>query len=373
MPGKRDKGMGIDRRTLLGGLAAAPVLLGASGPVAAEGLQRVAGQAGMAFGAAVRASQLFADEAFRMAVTRECGTITPEIELKWAYIEPAQGHLDFADADRLAAFAASTGKAMHGHALLWDQSIPGWAAEAMADRPDWAIVRRFLASAIPRFGGVVRAWDVVNEPMEMGHRMDGLRPSAFLRAFGPDYIRRALDDAHRLAPDALLCINEYGMDYDLPAERDRRYLFLRLLEGLKKAGAPIGGVGLQAHLHLDRQPAFREQVLADFLNELGGLGLQVRISEMDIQEADGTLPMAERDRRIAEAVRRYLDVAVDNRAVGSIGCWGLSDRYSWLTAPMGGKAVGLNRGLPLDSDLRPKPMQAAIAAAFARRARTHIG
>jgi endo-1,4-beta-xylanase len=369
MPGERDEGMMIGRRALLGALAAVPLL----GAGAAGGLQDVAGRAGMLFGAAVRANQLFADADFRAAVTRECGSITPEIELKWAYVEPAQGQLGFTDADRLAAFAGATGKAMHGHALLWDQSIPDWARQALADQPDWALVKRFLSSTIPRFGAVAHSWDVVNEPMDMGHRMDGLRVSPFLRAFGPDYIRRALEDAHLFAPHALLCINEYGLDYDLPDERDKRYLFLKLLEGLKKAGAPIGGVGLQAHLHLDRQPYFREQALADFLNELGGLGLQIRISEMDVQEADGTLPMAERDRRIAEAARRYLDVAADNRAVGSIGCWGLSDRYSWLTAPMGGTAVGLNRGLPLDSDLRPKPMRAAIAGAFARRAQVNIG
>jgi endo-1,4-beta-xylanase len=108
-------------------------------------------------------------------------------------------------------------------------------------------------------------------------------------------------------------------------------------------------------------------VLAEFLNELGGLGLQVRISELDVKEADTALPAAERDRRVADAVQRYLDVALDNRAVGSVTCWGLSDRYSWLSAPGGG--AGLNRGLPLDSNLKQKAMYRAISEAYARRNR----
>ena len=353
----------LGRRAVLAGVAGLPLLAAAS----AGGMQDRAGRAGMLFGAAATAAHLGSDAAFRAAITRECGSITPEIELKWAYLEPAQGHLDFADADRLASFAASTGKTMHGHALLWHKSIAPWAADALSGQPDWAIVRRFLSSVIPRYGNVTRTWDVVNEPMDMGHRMDGLRPSPYLLAFGPDYIRRALEDARLFAPKVALFVNEFGLDYDLPWERDKRYLFLKLLERLKTAGAPIDGVGLQAHLDLSHQSAFSEKVLADFLNALGGLGLQIRISELDVKEADIALSVAERDRRVADAVQRYLDVALDNRAVGSVTCWGLSDRYSWL-APPGGKA-GLNRGLPLDGDLRPKAMYHAVSGAYARRSR----
>lgn len=360
----------LSRRSVLAAAAALPLIAAApAGAVpdraSGAGMRERAGRAGMQYGAAVRASTLTTDADFRAAILRECSLITPEIELKWAYLEPERGHLDFADADRLASFAAAGNKAMHGHALLWHKSIAPWAADALSGQPDWTIVHRFLASVIPRYGEVIRTWDVVNEPMDMGHRMDGLRPSPYLQAFGPDYIRRALEDARLFAPKATLFLNEFGLDYDLPWERDKRYLFLKLLEGLKKAGAPIGGVGLQAHLDLAHQPAFREAVLADFLNELGGLGLQIRISELDVREADTGLPLAERDARVADAVRRYLDVALDNRAVGSITCWGLSDRYSWLDAP--GDASARNRGLPLDTTLRPKSMYRAISEAYARR------
>ncbi len=353
----------LGRRAVLAGVAGLP-LLAATGASCAS-LQDRAGRAGMLFGTATTAAHLADDADFRAAVDCECGSITPEVELKWAYLERAQGQLDFTDADRLASFAATSGKKMHGHALLWHRSIAPWAAEALAAQADWAIVHRFLASVMPRYGGVTKTWDVVNEPIDVGHRADGLRPSPFLQTFGPAYIRRALEDARLFAPEATLFINEFGMDYDLPWERGKRRLLLKLLEGLKAAGAPIDGVGLQAHLDLSRPDAFREQVLADFLNEIGALGLQVRISELDVKEADTALPVAERDRRVGDAVRRYLDVALDNRAVGSVTCWGLSDRYSWLD-PAGGRA-GLNRGLPLDSDLRRKPMYEAIAEAFARR------
>jgi endo-1,4-beta-xylanase len=352
---------GWSRRAVLAGAAGLPLLGFAPG----EAMKDRANRAGMLFGAAVRASDLRTDAAFRAAVTRECSIVTPELELKWAWLEPQRGQLSFTDADQIASFAAATGKAMHGHALLWHLSIAPWAAAALAAQPDWMIVRRFLASVIPRYGEVARTWDVVNEPMDMGHRADGLRPSPYLQAFGPDYIRRALDDARMYAPKAKLFINEFGLDYDFPVERDKRYLLLKLLEGLKKAGAPIDGLGIQAHLELAKQDRFDPKVLARFLNDIGSLGLEIRISELDVKEADGTLPVGARDAKVADAVRRYLDVAMANRAVGTISCWGLSDRYSWLEPP-GGKA-GANRGLPLDAALAPTPMYRAIADAYGLR------
>ncbi|QNA83288.1 endo-1,4-beta-xylanase [Sphingomonas sp. So64.6b] len=351
----------FSRRSVLAGVAAVPLV--AAVPVGSPTLQEAAGRAGMLFGAAMRANVIASDAALRTAVARECGVITPELELKWAWIEPQQGRFVFRDADRIAAFASTTGKTMHGHALLWHQSIPPWVAQVLADRPDWTIMRRFMAAVMPRYAATVRTWDVVNEPMEMGHRMDGLRPSPFLQAFGPDYIHRALDEARQAAPRATLFINEYGLSHDLPWQRDKRYLLLKLLEGLKRAGAPVDGVGIQAHLELVDQSSFRERVLADFLDELGNLGLQVRISELDVKEADLTATVPVRDRRVADAVGAYLDVALDNRAVGSVTCWGLTDRYSWLDE---GRNVG-NRGLPLDRDFVPKPVYDAIRRAFERR------
>lgn len=345
----------------MAGAAALPLMGFAPG----EAMKDRAGRADMLFGAAVRASHLRADADFRAAIERECSVITPELELKWAWLEPLRGQLSFTDADQIASFAARTGKAMHGAALLWHLSIAPWAAEALADNPDWMIVRRFIASVIPRYGEVTTTWDVINEPMDMGHRMDGLRPSPYLAAFGPDYIRRALEDARTFAPKARLFVNEFGLDYDFPVERDKRYLLLKLLEGLKKSGTPIDGLGMQAHLELAKQDRFDAKVLAQFFDDIGSLGLEIRISELDVKEADGTLPVAARDARVADAVRRYLDVAMANRAVGTIGCWGLSDRYSWLEPP-GGK-VGANRGLPLDGALRPKPMYHAISEAYALR------
>ena len=362
----------MTRRAAVCGALAAPFV--ASAVVARSSaeppiptLQEIAGDAGMLFGSAASADPLARDSTYRTALARQCGILTPEFQLNWNIVEPARGRLDFTGADAIASFAKATSKTIHGHSLIWHLGIPGWGADALAEQPDWGLVRRFMASVVPRYADVAGSWDVVNEAIEpLDGRSDGLRASPYLKAFGADYVRRAFEDAHTLAPKALLFLNEYGLEYDFPEEAQRRSALLRLLESLRRSGAPIAGLGVQGHLDLAKQDRFNGRVVADFLNEVGSLGLQVRISEFDVKEADVTLPIPRRDQLVADAAERFLDVALANRAVGSVTSWGISNRYSWLNQPN-----LINRGLPLDSDFAPSPLYGVLARAFAGRAVGH--
>ena len=362
------------REFFVGGAAAALAATPVPGRAAVPTLASAAAGSGRFSGAAVRFSQLSADPAYRDLVHRECSSITPELELKWAAAEPARGALSLAAVDDIAGFARASGKRVYGHTLLWDESVPPWAVEPLL-AGDWEPLRLYIASVVPRLGDVVDIWDVVNEPIETGHRDDGLRPNVFLRGFGPDYIARALETARLFQPGAKLMLNEYGLEYALAVEDDRRYHFLRLLERLRAAGAPLDGIGLQAHLDL-RKGTVDQARIGAFLDAVAGMGLAIVVTELDVREADYAADPATRDRAVADEVRRYLDAVLARPGVLGVSTWGLSDRYSWLAvgpgdlAPWGdawrdGTSPGLNRGLPFDSDLRPKPMHDALVAALA--------
>ena len=103
-----------------------------------------------------------------------------------------------------------------------------------------------------------------------------------------------------------------------------------MLERLRKAGAPLNGLGIQAHLDLGKGP-LSSASLAGFLAEVAALDLDIVITELDVKEFDYTRSAAERDQAVADLVRRYLDAALQERAVKGVVCWGLSDRQSWLT------------------------------------------
>jgi endo-1,4-beta-xylanase len=322
------------------------------------------------FGSAVRIEEISRDQAFSDLLLRECDCLTPEVALKWAAVERSPGAFNFSSMDALANFAAAHRKRLYGHTLLWHKSVPPWAPALLLEKDGWKLLQRYFQAVLSRYGHAIAQWDVINEPIETGSRPDGLRDSIFLQAFGADYIARALREARRLAPEAKLMINEFGLEYDAKVESDRRYHFLKLLARLKGAGVPLDGVGLQAHLDLSKG-ALSADGLGRFLKEIEDLGLFVAISELDVKEYAYILPVAERDQRVADETRRYLDIVLARPAVRGLTTWGLSDRHSWLEVTQAdlarypdawrdGSTPGLNRGLPFDGSLKRKPMYRAI-------------
>jgi endo-1,4-beta-xylanase len=329
------------------------------------------------FGTAVRIEAVVGNPDFHDLLVRECEQFTPEIALKWAAVERSPGSFNFTSMDALTNFALANKKRLCGHTLVWHKSVPQWAPSLLLEKDGWKYMQRYFQAALSRYGHAIAQWDVINEPIETGYRMDGLRNSLFLQAFGVDYIARALWEARQLAPQAKLMINEFGLEYDLRVEHDRRYHFVKLLERLKGAGVPLDGVGLQAHLDLSKG-TLSADVLGRFLKEIADLGLFIVISELDVKEHEYILPVEQRDGRVADEAKRYLDIALGQPAVRGLTTWGLSDRHSWLqvtqddlarypNAWKDGSTPGPNRGLPFDYALRPKPMYRAIAEAARRR------
>ena len=103
--------------------------------------------------------------------------------------------------------------------------------------------------------------------------------------------------------------------------------------------------------------------------------LAIIVTELDVKESNYIASAQERDRLVADEVRRYLDVLLSMPYVLGVTTWGLSDRHSWLEvtpedyarfphAWTHGDGPGLNRGLPFDSSMRPKPMYYALRSAL---------
>ena len=353
------------------GSAAALLLPAPPARAGTPSLDTLARRSGRVFGAAMRADQLAAEPALREAAAAQCGMLTPEIHLKWNSIEHRKGSIWFQPVDELVAFAAGNGQQIYGHTLLWEQGTPGWALRELKARRDWRLVAGHMERVLGRYGDTIEVWDVVNEPIDTQAGKDGLRRNVFHRAFGPGYIADALETARHYAPRARLMLNDYSFEYDNPVEADRRKAFLKLLAGLKGRGVPLDGVGVQAHLDLGKGP-LKPSVIAPFLQEIAEMGLDIYVTELDVKERDYRASTETRDARVADEVSRYLDIALDQRAVKGVTAWGLSDRHSWLKVERGDRVdrkrhgdPAPNRGLPYDAAMRRKPMYDALARAFA--------
>lgn len=350
--------------------ACSPVPPGAARAVSREGLADHASRSGRYFGAAVKSRLLREDRAYRVATARECNMLVQEFELKRKTTEPKPGKYDFKGADEIIDFAQQHGMRARGHTLVWYTANPTWLEPAM-ERAGKAEQRRLMTSyidvAMRRYAGRITEWDVVNETLEPNQgRADGMRvENPWMKAMGEEYIDLAFHRAREIDGDATLFLTDFGLEHDSPRCERRRTAMLKLLDRLLGRGVPIDAVGIQGHLKPYKEP-FKQRQFADFLDTLSGYGLKLAITELDIADRGGPPNPEKRDREVAAFGKAFLDVALDNPAVQSVLCWGISDRYSWLSAYPEYKWPDgqLSRGLPLDGKMARKPFWDAIAGAF---------
>ena len=363
----------IDRRSLIAGVAAlalpVPVWAGSTASLATLGAAK-----GIRFGSTVGKDN-FVDAGYRALNAAQCALVVPENEMKWSITRPDAQHFDFRAADRIVDWAGANGLGVRGHTLLWhsERWMPQWVAEHDYGPNPRAEAERLLtdhvATVAGRYADRIDSFDVVNEAIDA--ETGALRDTALSRHMGGAFetIDIAFQTARAAAPKAQLVYNDYmGWRADEGLHRDA---VLRLLEQMRKRGTPIDALGIQSHLgskfsdtptglgSLD-EPAFRR-----FLDEVTGMGLDLLVTEMDVH--DNPLPGAigPRDAQVAAHAKAYLDLMLSYPQTKTVMCWGLSDRYSWLSG-MRLRPDGMaKRPCPFDAEFRPKPFRDAIAAAFA--------
>ncbi|MFC0410787.1 endo-1,4-beta-xylanase [Roseomonas elaeocarpi] len=337
------------------------------------GLGEVARDHGLRYGAAVQAAMLERDASYARAYETECALLVPEYEGKWAALQPAEGKFDFRGLDALTGWARAKNKTVRGHALVWHNAMPDWLTAALAEGPDRAraLLDAHIRTVLDHTRPTIREWDVVNEVVADPPGSDtpqstpgDLRDSPWLRALGPDYIPLSLRLARAQDPTLRLVLNEYGVEEEAPHCLEKRRRLLDLVRSIRRAGAPLDAVGLQAHLQMDRP--FNPASFTTFCRALAAEGLGVLITELDVRESwrvpDG---YPARDQLVADRVRSFVDAALAG-GVKTFLTWGLIDRYSWLVTDPGVKRADglLHRGLPLDWEGNRKVYWQAMVDAF---------
>ena len=357
--------MTLPRRSALLGAAA---LIGAAAPDGSTdpaGLNERAMRNGRFFGTAIDSRILATDPAYMSQVVRDCGVLTGETAFKWGAIRPSAGVYDFTEADHLMEFAQRHAMMVRGHTLLWHAANPDWLKDSLDAGNAERLLLAHIHTVVTHCRNRVVHWDVVNEVID---RKDGkplgLRDSIWTRALGPDCIDIAFHACAETDPAALRFINEYGIDYDWDDDEHKRQDLLALLTRLKTRGVPVQGLGIQAHLDAS-VTALNQTKLAQFCNDVAALGLKIVITEMDVRDNKLPADTAVRDAAVASHTRAYLDAVLSCPAVLGVLTWGLSDRRSWLNDELPRDDKLPQRALPLDTDLRRKPMWQAMADAFA--------
>jgi endo-1,4-beta-xylanase len=326
--------------------------------------------------------------------------ISPENDLKWALIQPREGPdgYDFAPADAYVNFGLSNHMYIVGHTLVWHGQTPGWvfagtnlppgvtnapaatAANAQTNAPRRRggfgggggggfglngprasreeLLQRMhdhIATVVGRYKGKIKVWDVVNEAID-DRGTNILRNSPWLQIIGPDFIAKAFEYAHEADPDAILRYNDYSLEN--PAKRHK---LITLIKSLQAQHVPVMAIGTQTHVSVTG-PSFEQEDAA--LTELEQLGLQIHITELDVNGAQGGQQdtgadvannaattqgglVSDADRKLADQYANLFRAFLKHRnSVKVVTFWGVNDGVSW-------RAQG--RPLVFDANDKPKP------------------
>jgi endo-1,4-beta-xylanase len=307
------------------------------------------------YGAAVRADALSSDISYRAAIVANCRIIVPEGEMKWPDIHPARGEYRFEKADAVMDFARQNNIEVRGHTLAWYGGMPAWTAAIEGRAEAERELVDHIETVVSRYRGAIPSWDVVNEPLvDWPEDESSLRPSIWTRRLGQDYLPIALRATAVADPDARLVLNEYDVEFKGARFAARRKALIQLLRWLRARDVPLHAVGLQAHLFADR--AIDRDGLQEMLNEIAALKLDVLITELDVIDYGLPGKVSERDALVAGIARQFLEAVCDVIRPKAILTWGLSDRYSWVPTYFKRPDGMPNRPLPLDAELKRKPL-----------------
>jgi endo-1,4-beta-xylanase len=258
--------------------------------------------------------------------------------------------------------------------LVWGEALPWWVSYGKHDSSQLKkILHDHVTTVVKRYKGKIAEWDVLNEPMEddvdaTGSRHSIWRDVAFKGDFD-NYVHTIFKWAKETDPQALMCLNEYGVD--IPT-RKADALFKVVKKHVQKLGTPIDCIGLQNHYDpSDELPSVNE-VLSQ-IRRYNKIGIDVRISELDKDIEDHV------DKKHLEHQAKYFvnvlkacmlareqsntkkDSQTKGRKQGTcIGYafWGFTDKYSSLA--WGTKSDEIGHGMILDEHYKPKPGYTAI-------------
>jgi endo-1,4-beta-xylanase len=247
--------------------------------------------------------ELMTDPVAARTIATEFDMLAIGNDLKMNRIHPAPDKYDFSYGAWDLDWSRRNGLLFRGHTLVWHNALPTWFGSYVTKANAERVMADHITTVMKHYAGKIYSWDVVNEPIH-NDRPDGLRVKPWLELVGPDYIEIAFRAAAAADPKAKLVVNECYVEQDLPQHAQRREALLQLVTRLKRNNTPITGIGIQGHIIAAAPLATRG--LKAWLTELQDLGLEITISELDVD--DTGVPGPSIDDVVARKYAEYLDL-----------------------------------------------------------------
>ncbi|NLH15717.1 MAG: glycoside hydrolase, partial [Phycisphaerae bacterium] len=171
-----------------------------------------------------------------------------------------------------------------------------------------------------RYKGRFAEYDLNNEMIHGNLYADRL---------GPGITKQMADWVRQGDPDAVLYLNDYDI---LTGNRLDEYC--KHIRSLLDQGVPIGGIGVQGHLHGD---TFDPKALCNALDTLAEFKLPIRVTEFNMPGQrskfynDRNLKLTEVEEEVKAAnLREYYRICFAHPQVEGILMWGFWEGANWI-------------------------------------------
>ncbi len=333
-------------------------------------------------------------EAYQASIRTQYDIVTPENCMKPQPIHPSEDIYNFVTTDAMVDWCQKNGLKVWGHTLGWHGQTPQWFFQdkssatgeivpPVAPAPPTTTpttgtnnprrnrgeitgpiaskevvlerLKKHIMTVAGRYKGRVIGWDVFNESIADGGdgKTENLRTFSWYKYVGPEVLPLAFKWAHEVDPAAQLYYNDYNIEQGAVENKGKHASSMLLLKRLIAEGAPINGVGIQGHWHLDTNLADVEKAIENYAS----LGLRVSITELDVTatgDNSGAMGVNQGDKKIpaenyqkqAEVYKKLFEIFMRHSdVIDRVTFWGLSDTKSWRRG---------QDALLFDGELNPK-------------------
>jgi GH35 family endo-1,4-beta-xylanase len=244
---------------------------------------------------------------YRETVESLFNKVTVENRLKWKFYRDGDPLLEEA-----MKWFSERDLSVRGHCMVW----PEWSRipkelRHFSDNTNGfpSVIRTHVEKMAALYPDQIPEWDVANELY---------KEHAFMDLFGKQIVADWFHAAKRVRPDVKTYIN----DYAILAGNDHahRQGYYEWIDYLLKQGAPLDGIGFQAHF---RMPVAPEEIYRR-LDEFAQFGLGMQVTEYDFDESDEDLQ--------ARFTRDFMITVFSHPQPVGIVTWCLWEDASWRPA-----------------------------------------
>ena len=263
-------------------------------------------------------------------------------------LRPSADRYNFSQMDELLQFTKKHSMSIQAHHYIWgdEKWLPEWLKKGDYSPAELReLMRQHILTVGGRYSGQIREWTVVNEAFTRKHHLYGLRDWWADHTGDIAYIDDAFRWARQADPHSKLILNDFGNENFNPISNE----MFEYIKAAKTRGVPIDGIGMQMHID-GTHPPKKDEVIAN-MNRFGELGVDVYVTEFDINMNDLQTENDDRDRIAGLIYYEMLRACIESKVCHSFAYLGITDKESWYNY------LGIPNARPLmfDDAYNPKP------------------